>query len=98
MKKRSFTLFAVASLAFLTLVGCSNSNIDTAKVRAALGSLDSAKKEQLEKALTAIDAGKYKEALAPLRNIAYSAKLDPGQRKIVEDTMEKVRVKAGKAP
>ena len=96
MKKRLFTLVAVASLAFLALVGCSNTNIDTAKVRAGLQSIGADQKVQLEMALSAIDAGKYKEALLPLRKIAFGAKLDKTQRKIVKDTIEKVRAKIAK--
>jgi hypothetical protein len=96
MKKRLFTFVAVASLAFLTLVGCSNSNIDTAKVRAALQSIDAAQKEQLEMALAAIDAGKYKDALLPLRKIGLGTKLDKDQNKIVRDTLSKVQIKIAK--
>jgi hypothetical protein len=96
MKKRLFTLVAVASLALLTLVGCSNPNVDTAKVRAALQSLDAGQKEQLEMALTAIDAGKFKDAFPPLRKIAFSAKLNPDQNKILKDTMAKVQAKIAK--
>jgi uncharacterized lipoprotein NlpE involved in copper resistance len=95
MKKRLFTLVAVASFAFLALVGCSN-NIDTAKVRAGLQSIGGDQKAQLEMALSAIDAGKYNDALLPLRKVAYGAKLDKTQIKIVKDTIEKVRAKIAK--
>jgi hypothetical protein len=93
MNKRLLTLVAVAGLAFLALVGCSNPNVDTAKVRADLQSIGADQKVQLEMALSAIDAGKYKEALLPLRKVAYAAKLDKKQTKIVKDTIEKVRAK-----
>jgi hypothetical protein len=93
MKKRLLTLVAVASLAFLALVGCSNPNVDTAKVRAGLQGLGADQKVQLETALSAIDAGKYKEALLPLRKVAFGAKLDKNQRKIIEETIAKVRAK-----
>jgi len=93
MKKRLLTLVAVASLAFLTLVGCSNPNVDTAKVRAGLQSLGADQKVQLEAALTAIDASKYKEALMPLRKIAFGTKLDKDQSKILKDTLTTVQAK-----
>ena len=96
MKKRLFTLVAVASVALLTLVGCSNPNVDTAKVRDALQSIAPEQKAQLELALTAIDAGKYKEAVLPLRRVAFGAKLDKSQRKILENTMAKVKAKIAK--
>jgi hypothetical protein len=93
MKIRLLTLIAVASFACLALVGCSNPNVDTAKVRASLQSIGPDQKAQLELALSAIDAGKYNEALLPLRKVAYSAKLDKDQIKLVKDTIEKVRAK-----
>ena len=96
MKKRLFTLVAVASLAFLALAGCSNPNVDTAKVRAGLQSIGADQKVQLELALSAIDAGKYKEALLPLRKVAYTARLDKKQTKILQETIEKVRAKIAK--
>jgi uncharacterized lipoprotein NlpE involved in copper resistance len=96
MKKRALTVVAVVSFVFLALVGCSNPNVDTAKVRAALQSIAADQKVQLEMALSAIDAGKYKEALLPLRKVAYGAKLDKNQIQIVQDTIEKVRAKIAK--
>jgi hypothetical protein len=96
MKKRLFTFFAVACLVLLAVVGCSNGNVDTAKVRAALQTLNAGQKEQLELALTAIDAGKFHDAVLPLRKIALGAKLDPDQVKLVKDTVAKVQAKVAK--
>ncbi len=93
MKKRLLTLVAVAGLAFLALVGCSNPNIDTAKVRAGLQGIGPDQKVQLEMALSAIDAGKYKEALLPLRKIGFGAKLDKDQSKILKETLAMVQAK-----
>jgi outer membrane murein-binding lipoprotein Lpp len=92
MKKRLFTLVAVASLALLTLAGCSN-NIDTAKLRDAFQGLGKDQKLQMDVAIAAIDAGKYDEALPPLRKVAYSAKLDKTQVKLLDKTIAKVRAK-----
>jgi hypothetical protein len=47
----------------------------------------------LEVALSDIDAGKFKDAYLPLRKVANSAKLDGNQRKILADTITKVRAK-----
>jgi outer membrane murein-binding lipoprotein Lpp len=95
MKKRLLTLVAVASVAFLALAGCSN-KIDTAKVRGALQSISDDQKPQLEQALTDIDAGKFNEALLPLRRVAAGAKLDKTQSEIIDDTLAKVRAKIAK--
>jgi hypothetical protein len=96
MRKRVIAFVAVASLVLLTAVGCSDNNIDTAKVRAALQSVDDQNKAQLELALTAIDAGKFKDALLPLRKVAFGAKLDKTQGKILRDTMTKVQRRIAK--
>jgi hypothetical protein len=61
-----------------------------------LQSIGGDQKAQLEMALSAIDAGKYNDALLPLRKVAYGAKLDKTQIKIVKDTIEKVRAKIAK--
>lgn len=89
MKKRLFTFLAIAGL---ILAGCSN-NIDTAKVRAAFQSIPADQKTELEQGLAAIDAGKYKDALMPLRKVAYGAKLDKDQTDLLAKTIEKVRKK-----
>jgi len=96
MKKRLFTLVAVAGLAFLALAGCSNPNVDTAKLRAALQSIDAAEKVQLEMAISAMDAGQYKDALLPLRKVAFGSKLDKTQRDLVEEDIAKVKARIDK--
>jgi len=77
-------------------VGCSNSNIDTAKVRAAFASVQGDPKMQLETALAAIDATNYVAAVAPLEKAAYELKMDTNQREILMDTLKKVRAKAAR--
>jgi cytochrome c-type biogenesis protein CcmH/NrfG len=84
----------VCAMACVVLVGCSDSTLDTAKIRVAMQSVGEGPKAQLESALTDIDAGKYKDALPLLRNFAYSAKLNSSQRKLIESTIAKVRAKA----
>ena len=93
MKKRLFTLIAVAGLAVLPLAGCSNSNIDTAKIRAAMQSIDAGQKATLEQGLADIDAGKYKEAHPLLQRVAFGAKLDQDQNKLLKETMKKLEAK-----
>src|SRR5271166_1931811 len=97
MKKQFRRSFVLAGLVLLALTGCSNSKIDTAQVRSSLQpALDAGQKEQLEMALGAIDAGKYKDALLPLRKIAFGAKLDNDQGKLLKSTLEKVQVNIAK--
>jgi hypothetical protein len=94
MKKWLTLLSALAGMACLAAVGCSNKTIDAAKIRAAFQSVSGAPKEQLEEALTDIQASNYVAALKPLRTVAYTVKMNVTQRKIFEDTMAKVRAKA----
>jgi hypothetical protein len=97
MKKRIIQLsglFVLAGAIFLSATGCSNHNIDTAKVRAAFAGIDGDAKTQLETGLTAIDAGNYDAALKPLKIAAFEIKMDKNQRAILEDTIRKARVKA----
>ena len=93
MKKRLLKFLAVAGLVALTVVGCTNTTIDPAKVRAACASVDPSQKAKLEQGLKAIEAGKYNDALLPLREFAFGAKLDKSQVEIINDTIAKVRIK-----
>ena len=88
--------FALAGLSLLMLAGCGNKNIDTAKVRAAMSSLDGGQKAILEQGLTDIDGGKYKDAMPYLRKVAFTAKLNSDQNTILKDTIDKVQKKIDK--
>ncbi len=96
MKKRLILLLALTGLAWLAASGCSNKNIDTAKVRAAFQSLSGEGKQYIEEGLKAIEQSNYVAAVRPLKNVAYTVKLDKNQRVILEDTIAKVEAKAAK--
>jgi len=96
MKKRIISFVILTGLVCLAAIGCSNSKIDTAKVRAAFPSLDGDAKAQLEHGLVAIDAGNYVAAVKPLEKLSYEIKMDKKQRKILEDTLKKARAKAAR--
>jgi ribosome recycling factor len=96
MKKRLILLVTMTGLAWLASSGCSNQNIDTAKVRVALQSLSGDAKQYLDQGLQAIDESNYVAAVRPLRTIAYKVKLDKNQREILEDTITKAEAKAAK--
>ena len=96
MEKRLILLVTITCLSWLALSGCSNKNIDTAKVRAAFQSLSGDAKENLETALKAIDESNYEAADRPLKWLAYKVKIDKNQRDILEDTITKVEAKAAK--
>jgi hypothetical protein len=97
---RAFASLAVM-IAFIAMVltgatGCSNPNVDTAKVRAAMQGLPPEQMALLNQAMADIDAGKFKEAFQPLRQLGYAAKLNKDQSKVLQETIGKVRVKMAK--
>ncbi|HEX4119032.1 MAG TPA: hypothetical protein VH619_00290 [Verrucomicrobiae bacterium] len=94
MKKRFIPLIVLAASIFLAGAGCSNHNIDTAKVRAAFPGIDGEAKVQLEAGLAAIDASNYIAALKPLDKVKYELKMDKKQWAILDDTLKKVHAKA----
>jgi hypothetical protein len=96
MKKRLILLVTVAGLAWLAVSGCSNKNIDTAKVRAAFQSLSGDGRQYLDQGLKAIDDNDYAAAVRPLKILAYKVKLDKNQSDILEDTITKAEAKAAK--
>lgn len=94
MKKRLIASVVLTGLISLVSVGCSNKNIDTDKVRAAFPNIAGDAKAQLEQSLADIDATNFAAAVKPLEKATYEIKMDAGQRKILEDTLKKVRAKA----
>jgi hypothetical protein len=96
MKKRLILFVTVTGLAWLAVLGCSNHNIDTAKVRAAFPSVTGEAKDDLELALKAIDESNYVAAVRPLKVLAIKVKMDKDQRLILEDTIAKTEAKAAK--
>lgn len=94
MKKRVISTFVLAGFLCLGAAGCSNKNIDTAKVRAAFPNIDGDAKVQLEKGLSAIDASDFTSAIKPLEKATYEIKMDKTQRDLLQDTLKKARAKA----
>ena len=96
MKKRVISTFVLTALLCLGAAGCSNKNIDTAKVRAAFPNIDGDAKLQLEKGLSSIDSGDFTSAVKPLEKATYEIKMNKDQREILQDTLKKARAKAAK--
>ena len=96
MKKRMIHIVAMTGLIAAVALGCSNKNIDTAKLRAAFPSLSGDAKDNLEEGLTAIDQSNYIAAVKPLNKVGYLAKLNKEQGLLLEETIAKVEAKAAK--
>lgn len=94
MKTRVVLIWLTAGLMCWGAAGCSNKNIDTAKVRAAFAQESPDLKGLLDKGLSAIDSGNYQAAVKPLQVIAYRYKLTPAERKVLVDTLNKTVAKA----
>jgi hypothetical protein len=96
MKKRSTLPVILTALVCIAAIGCSNTKIDTAKVRAAFPSIQGDAGVQLERGLAAIDASDYAAAVKPLEKATYELKMDKKQREILEDALKKCRAKAAR--
>lgn len=93
MKKGLSYLFALGLVCW-GAAGCSNREIDPAKVRAAFQNEPESVKSLLEQGLSAAVASNYEAALKPLETIAYRVKLPPPESKILADTITKVQARA----
>ena len=74
--------------------GCSNHEIDTAKLQSAFQTTTPDAQAWLDQGIAAINAGKFSEALPALQHVAYAAKMSKEQRLILEDAIKKVKARA----
>ncbi len=81
----------VLALAAVTLVGCSKSDVDTSKVESSFSDAEPATKSTMEQVVTAVKAGDYAGAVAPLQTLASNAKLTPEQQQAAKDLMVQVQ-------
>jgi len=102
MKRIQYLAAIAAALAF-TFAGCSkDGSVDTSKVEASFSSsADASAKGDLDQVLTALKAGDFATATAPLQKLAANAKLTPEQQAAAKDLLtqvqEKVKEVAAKA-
>jgi hypothetical protein len=94
MKKMLLRLLLLAGLMTWGVTGCSNHEVDTAKLQTAFQSQTPEVRAMLDKGVAAIQAAKFSEALTDLQKVAYAAKMDKDQRLILEDAIRKVKAKA----
>jgi hypothetical protein len=94
MKKLLLQLVLLASLLAWGATGCSNKEIDTAKLQSTFQDVTPEVRPYLDQGIAAIKAGKFAEALPALQHVAYATKMNPEQRLVLEDAIKKVKVKA----
>jgi hypothetical protein len=78
-------------MAAATLVGCSQGGVDTSKAESSFSDAEPATKSTMEQVVTAVKAGDYAGAVAPLQTLASNAKLTPEQQQAVKDLMVQVQ-------
>jgi hypothetical protein len=94
MKKLLFQFMLLAGLMTWGAAGCSNQEIDTAKLQTAFQSAPPEVRSFVDTGVTAISAGKYSDALPVLQHVAFAAQMSKEQRQILTDTIKKVKAKA----
>ncbi len=94
-------IIALALVGALAVAGCGKKGVSTGKLESSFASAEPATQSDVDKAVTAITAGKYSEAMAYLNKVASKAKLTPEQEAAVKDVIAQVQkqlsAEAGKA-
>jgi len=86
--KHSAKIVGVALAVGIGLIGCSKrGGVDTGKLESSFQTAEQALKTEADKAVAAIKAGNYEQALAELQNLAKKAKLTAEQQQAIKDTI-----------
>ena len=97
MKIWNYLVGGAIGLVLLTS-GCHRrETIDTTALENEFKEVDAGLKEKADKAVSTIKSGDFQNALVHLQALANEAKLSPGQRQIVQDTMAHVQKALGEA-
>lgn len=97
MKRCVCLLLAVMSLS-LAVVGCGTKNtVDTSKLESSFKSSPPATQTDVDKAVSAIKAGNYSEAMSDLQRLGGKAKLTPEQQQAIKDTIAAIQKQMGSA-
>jgi len=91
-------LGALTAAFAITFAGCSkDGSIDTSKVESTFAAAEPSAKSQVDQIVTAVKAGDFAAASAPLQALASNAKLTPDQQQAVKDLMTQVQEKVKEA-
>jgi hypothetical protein len=93
MKLLLFSFLMIGALAIGGAMGCSDREMHLDKLRTAFQSASPETKAQLEMAVADINATNFPDAFTALQRVAFATKMTQDQRKILEDTIRKVRIK-----
>ena len=90
--KKFTRIFVVTLSVSLAIVGCARKNhVSTAELQSSFKSSDPAMQSQVDKAVSAVKAGNYSEALTDLQALAKKAKLTPDQQQAIKDTIAAIQ-------
>jgi outer membrane protein assembly factor BamD (BamD/ComL family) len=90
--KRCVWLLSGLIVVTLLSAGCGKkSGVDTGKLESSFQSAEPANKSGADKAVTAIKAGNYPQALTELQQLAKKAKLTPEQQQAIKDVIAQVQ-------
>ncbi len=90
--KRFSWLLVVALASAVVFVGCGKKNgVDTGQLQRSFRSAEPATQSEVDKAVTAVQDGKYSEALAYLNKVASQAKLTPEQEGALKDVIAQIQ-------
>ena len=91
MKIISFVL-AVALASVIGLTGCGKkSSVDTSNLDKSFQSAPAPQRSDADKAISAIKAGNYSDAMASLQNLAKQVDLTPEQKQAVKDVIQEIQ-------
>lgn len=91
-------LGALTAALAITVAGCSNDgSVDTSKVESTFSAAEPSAKAQVDQIVTAVKAGDFGAASAPLQALASNVKLTPDQQQAVKDLMAQVQDKLKEA-
>ncbi len=89
---KQFTWLFVGILMLTVVIGCGKkSSVDTGKLESSFKSAEPATQSESDKAIAAVKAGNYSEALADLQRLAGKAKLTAEQQAAIKDVVAQVQ-------
>ncbi len=90
MKKFALVMAGVMAVS-LALAGCGKKGVNTSKLESSFKSAEPATQSDVNKAVSAIKAGNYSEALTDLQRLAGKAKLTSEQQQAIKDVTAQVQ-------
>jgi hypothetical protein len=95
--KRLTSILVIALAATIAFTGCAKKGVDTGKLESSFKSAEPATQSSVDKAVSAIKAGNYSDALVTLQGVAAKAKLTPEQQQAIKDVVAQIQKQMAEA-